>query len=58
MYPLVTGRESLVQVTLLAGPPVEMQVRVKRAVPLRSELSVKFIISPIMDKSPAYYEKL
>ena len=39
LVPSVTVTESLVQVTVVAGPPVEMQVRVNRGVlPLRSEV--------------------
>ena len=39
--PWVTVVESLVQVTVVAGPPVEIQVRVIRGlVPLKTELTV------------------
>ena len=47
--PSVTVVESLVQVTVVAGPPVEVQVRMNRGVsPLRSEISVKIIAPGIV----------
>ena len=46
--PWVTVVESLVQVTVVAGPPVEIQVRVNRGVgPLRSETSENTIPADI-----------
>ena len=51
--PWVTVVESLVQVTVVAGPPVEIQVRVNRGLgPLRSE-PTKSTIPPDIVISPA-----
>ena len=45
IFPLLIMVEFLVQVTVVAGPPVEIQVRVNRGLPpLRSESTVS--ISP------------
>ena len=45
----VSISESLVQVTVVAGPPVEIQVRVKLGLaPLRSESTVNIISSDIV----------
>ena len=50
--PSVTVVESLVQVTVVAGPPVEIQVRVNRGLgPFRSESRVR-VISPGIVTSP------
>ena len=55
--PWVTGVESLVQVTVVAGPPVVMQDRVNFGLaPLRSESTVS-IISPDILISPAKSER-
>ena len=44
VIPPETTSESLVQVTVVAGPPVEVQVRVNRGLsPLRSESTVNII---------------
>ena len=49
----VTVVESLVQVTVVAGPPVEIQARVNQGLaPLRSEISEN-AISPDISTSPA-----
>ena len=48
-FPSVTVSESLVQVTVVAGPPVEIQVRVNWGLaPLRSEFTVNVILSDIV----------
>ena len=48
-FPLVIGTESLVQVTVVAGPPVEVQVRVNRGFgPSRSEIIVNIMSSDIV----------
>ena len=53
VIPPETVSESLVQVTVVAGPPVEMQVRVKGGfTPLRSEFTVN-VIPPCILISPA-----
>ena len=53
VIPPETVSESLVQVTLVAGPPVEIEVRVNRGLsPLRSEFTVTFIQSSCMMTSP------
>ena len=57
IFPCVTVVESLVQVTVVAGPPVEIQVRVNSGLaPFRSESTVRGIspeiISPIGYKHP------
>ena len=50
--PSVTVVESLVQVTVVAGPPVEIQVRVNWGLaPLRSESTVS-VIPPDTEISP------
>ena len=42
-FPVVTVVESLVQVTVVAGPPVEIQLRVNWGLsPLRSEVGSRF----------------
>ena len=51
VIPSVTVFEFLVQVTVVAGPPVETQVSVNS--PLRSELMVKVGVFGI-DRSPVY----
>ena len=44
LFPSVIVTKSLVQVTVVAGPPVEIQVRVNRGLaPLRSESKVNDI---------------
>ena len=53
VMPPDTVSESLVQVTVVAGPPVEVQVRVNRGLsPLRSEF-IENVIPPDMMTSPA-----
>ena len=52
VIPPETVSESLVQVTVVAGPPVEMQVKVNRFSPLKSE-STMSVIPPGMVISPA-----
>ena len=48
-FPSVTVSEALVQVTVVAGPPVEIQVRVNCGLaPLRSGSSVIVILSDIV----------
>ena len=52
LFPSVTVTESLVQVTVVAGPPVEIQVRVNRGLAsLRSE-STENVILPDIVMSP------
>ena len=47
--PSVTGTESLVQVTVVAGPPVEIWVRVNRGFgPSRSEITTNRISEDII----------
>ena len=47
--PSVTVVESLVQVTVVAGPPVEIQVRVNCGLgPLRSDITVNVILPNIL----------
>ena len=57
VIPLETGFESLVQVTVVAGPPVEIQVRVNCGFyPLRSEVTVN-VIPPGILTSPAEHKE-
>ena len=49
LFPSVIVTESLVQVTEVAGPPVEIQVRVNwRFSPLRLEFTVNVILPDIV----------
>ena len=58
LVPSSTVTESLVQVTLVAGPPVEIQVRVNCGLaPLRSESTMN-AIPPDIVISPNTYMKL
>ena len=59
--PSVTVVESLVQVTVVAGPPVDIQVRVNLGLaPLRSEYTViiisrSFMVNPVKSKHRAFF---